>query len=584
MKRRIIALFLAIPLLIFTLTACFTEPETPSPNESQGGLSAKAHYNDVATFLSKSKYVFFNSFGDEDCYDVLVEKENEKLAGTLEADYLENKYELDCEIVYTADGENIKELDASVIYADGYIYRSANEIGTLPLKSEYESVIELEALRALYGIRRLTYSAFHADIEKYYRIIETDDKQATVASISINGEDIKKHAEVTVADEKYGFDPESLELDCDISLKALPEDEGVTVTDFQIDSSLLYVANGKHCEFALHYDESSFDALLKVYSDSEKKEISSEYSIKAENGSGRLLLSGELRDMDTEGYANAPEEFKCRTLEVPFEYSEAKNPELNGYILTIERVRFIGEAEELNGNAATTADDGEFVFGADIDMQIGFVRIPNAHKLRVSGYYKGASFEIISSSGKEANVAVPEQYTESESDFIAELYESAPEFCERFGIMQESIDPVDIIELSDGYGSYIIDPMRKNGYYTTTFTMEAEGIRFADGRVLPLSYEQIMHDDENGIHTAVINGRNYSISSYNDYEGTLCQALECTDEIEGYGVTALVLYYPELEYGDIKIGFTAETDGEYYLLTFLDGYTERISAVFEEND
>lgn len=575
MKKKIIALCMAA-LLILTLCACTTVPETPNPNESQNGLSAKEHYNDVMMYLSRSKYVFFHSYGDEDCYDVEIEKDNEKLEGKLEADFLENKYGFDFEIEYTADGENVKELDASVDYADGYLYTAANGISTLPLKTAFNcNGIESDALRALYGIRRLTYSAFMDDIEKYYRIIETEDKNSTVATLSITGEDIKKHAENNISDEAYGFDAESIKLNCNISLKTQAD---ASLTDFKIDSALSFTTGEKSCEFNLNYTETSFDAVFRVSSESGN----AEYSLKAENGKGTLILNGEPREMDTEGYMNAPEHFKCRTLEVPFEYSESSNPELNGYNIVIERVRFIGEAAELESNTATTAEDDEFVFGTDVDLQMSIVHFANTYGLRVGGYYNGASFEITSKGNKEINITVPAEYCEDENTFNSELYEKAPEFCERFGILQESADPEGIIEASDGFGSYIIDLAQKNGYYTTSFTMISEGIKFTDGRVLPLTYESLLHDDENDVRTATINGRNYLLSSYTDFEGTLCQSLECTDEIEGYATTSKVLFYPELEYGDITMGFTVEINGNEYTFTYLDGYTEKRIIAFDE--
>ncbi len=582
MKKRIIALSLAIPLLLFALSACFTEPETKNPNESQGGLSATGHYNDLMRYLSKSQYLFFDKTGDRSAYNIEIEKDNNEIEGTLKADLLENKYAFDFDIDFTADGEEQKELEFLLTYGDGNIYSSANGISTLPLKTSHDGYgLQTEALRALYGIRSLTYSAFTNDIEKYYHIVETDDKEATVASFSINGEDIKKHAEESIFDEKYGFDAESLELDCDISLKTLPEGEGVKVTDFQVDSSLLYVANERLCEFVIHYNESSFDAVFKVYSDSEKKEINSEYSLKAKDGKGTLLLSGELREMNTEDYMYAPESFKCHTLEVPFEYNEADSIDLNGYILTIERIRFKGEAVELQSNTATNAENEDFVFGKDIDLTLSFVHFAKSGEFRVKGISDGFDFEITRGSSRFDEIAIPTEYTESKDEFIAELYENAPEFCERFGIMQESADPEGIIEASDGYGSYIIDLSQKNGYFTTSFTMIPEGIKFTDGRVLPLSYESLIHDDENDVRTATINGRNYLLSSYTDYEGTLCQSLECTDEIEGYAVTSKVLFYPELEYGDITMGFTVEVNGDKYTLTYLDGYKEEKTITFD---
>ncbi len=582
MKKKIIALFLAIPLLLFALSACFTAPETKNQSESQGGLSAKSHYNDVVFYLSKSQYLFFDKAVDRSVYDIEIEKDNDVIEGRLTADFLENRYAFDLDIDFTTNDEEHKELEFLLTYGDGSIYSSANDISTLPLKAAHDGYgLQTEALRALDGIRRLTYSAFTNDIEKYYRIVETDDKEATVASFSINGEDIKKHAEESSFDEKYGFDAESLELDCDISLKTLPEGEGVRVTDFQVDSSLLYTAGGKPCEFVIHYDESSFDAVFKVYSDSEKKEVSSEYSLKAKDGKGTLLLSGELREMNTEDYVYAPEGFKCHTLEVPFEYNEVDNVDLNGYSLTIERIRFKGEAIELQSNTATNAENKDFVFGKDIDLNLSFVHFADTGKFSARGISDDFDFEITRVSKRFDEIPIPTEYTESQDEFIAELYENAPEFCERFGIMQESADAEGIIEASDGFGSYIIDLSQKNGYYMTSFTMIPEGIKFTDGRVLPLTYENLIHDDENDVRTATINGRSYLLSSYTDYEGTLCQSLECTDEIAGYAVTSKVLFYPELEYGDITMGFTVEADGDKYTLTYLDGYTEEKVITFD---
>ncbi len=186
--------------------------------------------------------------------------------------------------------------------------------------------------------------------------------------------------------------------------------------------------------------------------------------------------------------------------------------------------------------------------------------------------------------------ADPEESSEpSESEWFSsdipvesdEAYESeASEFCEPND--DEGLNETNI-EVADGYGTYVIDEAQRNGFYLSTFTMETEEIVLADGRRIPLNYSEFAYDEETKTHQAVINGRNYRLSEYTDYEGVLCQSLECIDEIDGYAITASVLYYPELEYGNITMGFVIEKNenGEYKF-TYPDGHSETRKVLFDE--
>lgn len=581
MNKKITALLISV---MFLLVGCTTVPETHNPIGNQNKVSSKEHCNDVITYLSESKYVFFESFSDSKNFDVTFKKDNDEYNGTLKADFAENRYAFDCNMLVNS-GEEYESFKLNAVYGGNNAYIRADGINELHLKTAQDDYIDTAPLRALYGICRLTESAFLNDIENYYRIIETDDSDATVASLSIYGEDVKKHAESGDFGEKYGFDSESIDLNCNVSLKTAKEGkDALIVTDFKIDSSLSYTANGRYCSFVLEHSESVFNCVFAVYTDSDKTEKRAEYILTAENGSGSLTLNGEMREMDTNGYTNAPEGFKCHTLEIPFEYSEIENPELNGYNVIIKRIRFKGEALELQSNTATTADDGEFVFGTDTDVSISFIRQTDIGGYRISGFANNLHFQIQESTSQshDIDISLPELYTEDKDAFFGELYEKSPAFCEKIGLRDKTLNPDDVIEITDGYGKYIFYLSENFGSYSTTYTMDTDSAKFADGRTLPFTYEIITRNEETGEYTALINGMTFHFGEYTDSNGKLCQVLECTDTIENYPETAILYYYPELEHGEIKMGFVFKADGDAYTMTFIDGHTETKTLVYDE--
>lgn len=187
----------------------------------------------------------------------------------------------------------------------------------------------------------------------------------------------------------------------------------------------------------------------------------------------------------------------------------------------------------------------------------------------------------------QSESSVPESVSPSQSDSLSEdeggdavSDVSSQEIDES----EFNNDASESYEISDGYGCYIIVKNEKNGYYSTTFTMATEGIKFEDGRILPFTYESLEYSGEDGEHIAEINGHKFVLNEHTDYEGTLCQTLECIDEIEGFSRTASVIFYPELEYGNIVIGFTYENNENNYVFTFLDGHTEEKTVLTDEEN
>lgn len=165
--------------------------------------------------------------------------------------------------------------------------------------------------------------------------------------------------------------------------------------------------------------------------------------------------------------------------------------------------------------------------------------------------------------------------TVTDSDTVTD---EVSEYCEQISDEIYGNDTV----ISDESGTYVIDEENGNGFYLADFTMESDEIVLADGRRIPLSYTEFVYDETDMAYLAVINGRNYRLSEYTDCDGALCQSLECTDEIEGFAVTASVLYYPELEYGNITMGFTFEKNGNNeYIFTYPDGHSETRTVYYD---
>ncbi len=578
MKTKIFAFLLILSLL---LASCASVPESPQNEESKQALSASNHYAQVINHLAKSKHLFFGKLFESESLNIKIENEDEILKGRYNADYAENRYAFDFALDYKTIIEELKSIEGSVVFAEGYTYSSFEGISTLPFKKQADTKgIEAEALRALCGIGGLASSAFEKEPEKYYRFVETDDKKATVAAFSINGEDIKACSEASDFAQKYGFDRESIELNCSGSLKTEPDkSRGLTVTDFQIESTLSFTAGEKFCEFTLKHDDSSFDALLAVYNDADKKEPCSQYSLNAENGKGKLTLNGTPREIDNADLQKAPEGFKCHTIAFPFEYKETENEELCGYSLEFTQINFKGDAPAAQSN--TNTEDLGYSFAEFIEpLTLNFNRTSEPSSCRISGVQGSTVFEInFESSGGE--IVIPQEYTENEYEYYLELNEKAEDFCQRFDILSQA-ESVEKITVKNGDSLYFIDPWQKCGYFETEFTMAENEIHFSDGRILPFIYEELTYNEQEGHHTAVINGRNYLLTTFTSNEGSLCQLLECTDEFEGYAVTSSVLYYPELEYGKISMGFTFEIEDEKYTLTYLDGYTEQHTIVLDE--
>lgn len=581
MKKRIIAFLLAIP---FLLVGCTNESESVISEASTNTLTAKSHFSKLTDiFDSHGKYAFFDSIRNCEIYDFDLNTSTDEISGRIEADFFDNRYKLDCNIHCSSDESEYESLALSAIYGDGNAYVSVKDIEEAPLKLENTESYDYKALRSLYGVRLFVNELFVKDAEKYYNIANSDDGKSTIATLALNNDDVRAYAERTKVDEEYGFDANSIELDFNATFKTSKADNeiGLSLDEFLITSTLSYKTDEQQCVLELNYSENSFNACFTVYANGEKNEVISKYTVKSENGSGSVILNGKARRMDTNGYANAPDEFLCHTVELPFEFTESKN---GWQTLTIERIRFKGISPELDSNTATTADGGEFVFGKDVNISVRFfdndavgfdmnIRIDDMH-LKIAESRTG-SYNL--------DIHLPESYTEDEVTFINKLYEKAPIFCEHFNVLPESELYETNIEVADGYGTYVIDEAQRNGFFLSTFTMETEEIVLADGRRIPLNYSEFAYDEETKTHQAVINSRNYRLSEYTDYEGVLCQSLECIDEIDGYAITASVLYYPELEYGNITMGFVIEKNenGEYKF-TYPDGHSETRKVLFDE--
>lgn len=167
-----------------------------------------------------------------------------------------------------------------------------------------------------------------------------------------------------------------------------------------------------------------------------------------------------------------------------------------------------------------------------------------------------------------------ESSAESESEGESEgLHES---------LVSDEIDPGEVTGFF-AYAEnaeYLIRSDMQAGYYKTTYTTEGDQIVFADGRTLPMTYTDYVYNEEKGIYEAVINGRNYVLFEYVDTDGSMVQCLQCVDSIEGYEYTSFLRYYPEIASGEIYLGFVYTEKDNEYTLTYLDGYVETVTIIF----
>ena len=142
------------------------------------------------------------------------------------------------------------------------------------------------------------------------------------------------------------------------------------------------------------------------------------------------------------------------------------------------------------------------------------------------------------------------------------------------------------IRCADELCEYIFSLETGYGIYKTTYKIENETILLADGRTLPMHYSEYNYNEQSDIYEAVINGRKYRLHEFTDEEGRLCQMLyDCEEGCEKPDHTTLC-YYPELEYGEIKLAFEIESVEEdcIYTFKFNDGYTATVSIVYDEEN
>lgn len=175
--------------------------------------------------------------------------------------------------------------------------------------------------------------------------------------------------------------------------------------------------------------------------------------------------------------------------------------------------------------------------------------------------------------------SAPEENSEDDSDF---------EYSED-DVISDGYDVVDMIEVGDESGAYIFYP-NGTGFYSASFDAvqtDANELCFKlhDDRSFVLKYSEIEYDAENGVGYTEMNGMSFVVTEIIDDSNLLCQALDCTEEIKGFEeavYTISIMFYPELEYGELIIGFVYEAKGNVYSLSYADGNKGKKTIVYDE--
>ncbi len=197
-----------------------------------------------------------------------------------------------------------------------------------------------------------------------------------------------------------------------------------------------------------------------------------------------------------------------------------------------------------------------------------------------------STISIVSGCNNQNDSSTPPESSieESTSSVASSEVESADESSQ--DATSETSNAVSEIRCADELCEYIFSLETGYGIYKTTYKIDGETILLADGRTLPMHYSEYNYNEQSDSYETIINGRKYRLNEFTDEEGRLCQMLyDCEEGCEMPDHTTLC-YYPELEFGEIKLAFEIVSVEEdcIYTFKFNDGYTATVTIIYNEEN
>ncbi len=553
MTKRIIGLLTALLLVGSLFASCKNESETEDGDEISGDFSI-----DVTDDGAMSPKQIF-----EKCFTV----------GTLAVSpYMQ--FSTEQETVYTERGESIKESFKRELYADfaqartkaDIVYTLSGETFTATALYAYDrGAMIIDGIEDCYSY---AYTPCHearnilaalCALDSFYKNGGLDNCITFAENLTIGETAYDNSSGIALDAKNVSFDGYTLNL----TLRAVVENDKAIAfeSDFALDMAEHVYYNGNH------YEEILISALSK------DGETMLSVTLNTETEYTKLTLSGS----DVSGEGKLTTGYIAKNGEISDPYKE-------------HDIEYRIENSALTLDYTRTVDSG---FEIRLSKQVKLENTENGLAVTISEAQKGraASSKTVISPCDEFTVTLPDKVlniyvNEHAESFENQISEKYPAIAEFYGIAQNlngDGGEDGIIELSDGNGTYILNSENNNGVYMTSFTIGQDSIVLNDKREIPLNYSELTYDEEGGKHIATINGRKYEISEYTDPDGTLCQSLICIDDIENLDFTASVLFYPELEYGDISLGFVYEIakNGTEYTFTYPDGHKETRTVEYD---
>ena len=336
------------------------------------------------------------------------------------------------------------------------------------------------------------------------------------------------------------------------------------------------VKDGKEIEFTAELGEKGYNFLLRTESDDSIEGIYSAQTVTeiaihgSENSGECVITNGYITDFDGE-----KGEY---TTTYTFELTTAEN-KTSALLRNIE-YNFGGTEtnQEIPYHVEFSLETAENAVILDMVLESSFPA--DEYTEAITDNY---DIRFTLSPAEEFTVDIPDDYTEGEDEFDAVISALA----EKYPLISEMMNPNSEAEIIDAYSGedtvYTIFPDDGNGIYSTSFTLRGDFIVLADGRTIPFIYETLVPAEEEGEYTTVINGRNYRIYEYVDFDDMRVQVLECTDEIEGYPEASVITYKPDLGEGIIDLGFVFEQTDDVYTITYPDGKQETVKIIYDED-
>ncbi|MBE6683873.1 MAG: hypothetical protein E7595_06985 [Ruminococcaceae bacterium] len=547
MTKRIIGLLTALLLVGSLFASCKNESETEDGDEISGDFSIDV--TDDGAMSPKQIFEKCFTVGKSELYRfVVVESEKESVTS----------------------GESDSRILKSTIYFDSLTENLKNEY-RFGFDGEYfdftvfsdksQSVVNINGFDGNYIVedsvaldsRNVSefFAALYA-VSAYYEKGGFDSCISFAENLKINGKDYENSsgvafkAENIVLDEKYTLTA---------TVNAVVENDKAVASEASVSIAFPEEYYYEKISLSVTRVDNSFSLTAEEISEGTNRALI-EISGGTDSGKGKLT-NNFISDEESGGKT-----------ELEFSYS-VKDDSVS---LNFDKFAINGIAFDTKTQVIIQKESGGITLTAT--KTDGALTLDTVYRIR-----KSDSFEI----------AMPENPIDIETvrDGLIEYFrENYPTLSDHMGLTEDlngDGGEDGIIELSDGNGTYILNSENNNGVYMTSFTIGQDSIVLNDKREIPLNYSELTYDEEGGKHIATINGRKYEISEYTDPDGTLCQSLICIDDIENLDFTASVLFYPELEYGDISLGFVYEIakNGTEYTFTYPDGHKETRTVEFD---